>query len=80
MCWLSHMRRREPAESDTSASDCCQLLLALTCECRDAVFDCPRVMHRAELWPAHSAELRALEIFGGQSLVVIFLRTLRIEL
>ena len=35
-------------------------------------------MHRAELRPAHAAELRALEIFRRQCLVVIFLRPIGI--
>src|SRR6185503_15294079 len=37
------------------------------------------MMHRAEPRPTHAAELRALEVLGGQRLVVIFLRSLRIE-
>src|SRR5207302_11087568 len=32
--------------------------------------DLPRDVHRAELRPAHRAELRALEILGGQRFVV----------
>src|SRR5687768_18240975 len=36
-------------------------------------------MHGAELRSAHRAELRALEVLGGESLVVVLARPLRIE-
>src|SRR5438105_3928 len=46
---------------------------------RDAVFDRPRMMHRAELGSAHRAEFGALEVLGGQRFVVILSRPLGIE-
>src|SRR6266498_4061163 len=51
----------------------------LSGHCRDPFLDGARVMHRAELRPAHPAELRALEVLGRKCLVVIFLRAVGIE-
>src|SRR6185437_10906291 len=45
----------------------------------ESLLDRARVMHRTELRPAHRAELGALEILGGQRLVVILARALGIE-
>src|SRR3954469_17182737 len=53
--------------------------LSFSRELSDSFFDCSRVVHRAELRTAHSAELRALEVLGRQGLVVIFLRAIGIE-
>src|SRR5512141_2737712 len=81
--WLSRMRKRQPA-SELIASDAYDLsgLCLLCClegERSDALLDRARVMHRAELRPAHAAELRTLEILGRKCLVVIFLSTVRVE-
>src|SRR5437868_2703072 len=46
---------------------------------RDSFFDRSRVVHRAELGAAHSAELGALKIFRGKCLVVVFTRALGVE-
>src|SRR5581483_10946794 len=45
----------------------------------NAFIESPRVMHRAELGPAHRAELGALEVLGRKALVVIFPGAFRIE-
>src|SRR4051812_31026104 len=54
-------------------------LLPLACHLGNSLLDSPRMMHRAELGAAHPAELGALEVFGRQCLVVVFLRALRVE-
>src|SRR5579862_7873200 len=45
----------------------------------NAFIESPRVMHRAELGPAHRAELGAFEIFGREALVVVFPGPFRIK-
>src|SRR5882672_10584326 len=41
--------------------------------------DLPRDVHRAELRPAHRAELGALEVLGGEGLIVQLTRPVGIE-
>src|SRR5260221_3219714 len=41
--------------------------------------DLPRDVHRAELRPAHRAEFRALEVLGGEGLIVQLTRPVGIE-
>src|SRR5437763_9173864 len=45
----------------------------------DLLVDRARVVHGAELRPAHRAELSALEVLGGETRVVVLAGTVRIE-
>src|SRR5688500_6943920 len=45
----------------------------------DPLVDRARVVHRAELRATHRAALGALEVLGGERLVVVFARTFGVE-
>jgi len=53
--------------------------LQLARQLRDSFLDRSRVVHGAELRPAHPAELGALEVLGRERLVVVLLRAIRVQ-
>ena len=61
--------------SATRREECVRRLVLRRCEVAHFLRD----LHRAELWPAHRAEVGGLGAFCGEILVVIGERRLRIE-
>src|SRR2546423_3372863 len=64
---------------NSSCNDASFALLELARHLRNTFFERSRVVHRAELGPAHTAKFGALEVFGGKGLVMVLLGPLRIE-